>query len=310
MLPVANFFSLGYDLQSSRLLYLPSIGWCLIIGVILGVKKDWLKQAATIVFTLLLLFYMGVLTRNNSAWNKAAELSYKIPRQVKAIFPQFSRSVNLYFFNIPDNYKGAYVYRNYLTLALSLLYHKYPPKAWLFHSIGTDRVQSFNPEKLKIGETDFFLYFNDKKELVEKVDFKLEGKKIDFTLKSHRRYLIQGWNITEDWGTWARGSESLIFVSLKPGKTYKMIIRAKPLTGLDDVQTIEVFIKNTLLSKLSLKNPTFCDYEIIIPPDLTFQMPLMIKFRYKYSKSPSELGLWEYELKLSVAFSQIRFEEI
>jgi uncharacterized membrane protein len=69
-LPPIQQLLIGADLQKSRLLYLPSIGFCLLIGMVLEYLRP---RAGTAVAAAILLFQFAALWHNMNAWRDASE---------------------------------------------------------------------------------------------------------------------------------------------------------------------------------------------------------------------------------------------
>ena len=102
--------------QSDRYGYLPSVFFVILVSVIISFVKR--KVIVTGVLCLLIAwFYTGVQIQNQN-WIRAGEI-------VKGIVKKFNpKEGTLYITNIPDNFNGAYVLRNGLGEAASVLHHR------------------------------------------------------------------------------------------------------------------------------------------------------------------------------------------
>jgi hypothetical protein len=100
MIPVYNFSCVGSSLQSSRILYLPSVGFCITFAYVIGRLIPLQIAVSALYFTILLI--------NNSVWNTAAQITSEVPRIVRS-FSQFPEpnKLKLYFY-LPDAMKGVW----------------------------------------------------------------------------------------------------------------------------------------------------------------------------------------------------------
>jgi hypothetical protein len=111
----------GYE----RYLYLPSAGFVILIVYylyhIMGKRKKWL----TVFFLLLIFFYNGYsLVKKNSTWNYASEQSLDIVNQMGEVTKNLPSGSKVYFKNLPDNYKGAWIFREGVKYIPYLIFNK------------------------------------------------------------------------------------------------------------------------------------------------------------------------------------------
>lgn len=98
----------GEGIAASRLFYLPSAGFCMVLGELLGGVRARIRWA---LLAPLALTYCATTFGNNLAWRKAGILSAAIPRQIAALYPTFGvRNPTLIVQDAPRRHCGAYVY--------------------------------------------------------------------------------------------------------------------------------------------------------------------------------------------------------
>ncbi|MHB1361933.1 MAG: hypothetical protein ACYCW5_04960 [Thermoleophilia bacterium] len=120
------FFMMGlnHSLEESRYLYIPmmSLTAVTVIGLL---EFGWDRPVwrvpviAALAICVPLSFYC--LNENNKAWERAALISYDIPRQTQNILPDPPSGSRLYFAGVPE-WSGAYIYVNGLNYAVQWQY--------------------------------------------------------------------------------------------------------------------------------------------------------------------------------------------
>jgi hypothetical protein len=117
VLPVFLFLFVGGDLQGARFLYLATPAWAsFIAGIAFSMPSRPSRWTVASVFVLLLLW--GVSVRVHvKAWSDAAELRDRIVAAVKG--DNELRQCRTVALKLPDNVRGAYVFRNGAPEALS-----------------------------------------------------------------------------------------------------------------------------------------------------------------------------------------------
>ena len=94
--------------ESDRLLYFPSVFVCLLVAFLvtdLIQGKKWLY----IISGFLLLYNIYFLERNNLNWRKASSISSAVLNTLKN---QQQTRKNILIMNVPDEYNGAFIFRN------------------------------------------------------------------------------------------------------------------------------------------------------------------------------------------------------
>jgi protein O-mannosyl-transferase len=102
--------------ESDRLLYFPSVFWAILVSFLLIQLAK--RQLTCIILTgLLFVYQLFFLRRGVQNWLKASETVAVILDKVKQ-----TKERPLYIINLPDEYNGAYIFRNGFTDALQM-YH-------------------------------------------------------------------------------------------------------------------------------------------------------------------------------------------
>lgn len=112
--PVFKLFTIGDDLQSSRLAYLPSAAFSILLAVaclsapVLGRSKRRIAGAFCI-------FSLVSLCINNSAWVEAGETVNNIRKELNVLYSgPIKDDPQVLILSLPDNINGAYACRNAL----------------------------------------------------------------------------------------------------------------------------------------------------------------------------------------------------
>jgi len=125
VIPVFKILYISDALEGTRFLYLPCLGACLIIATFLKIsysKNEFVSRVINLIipFAVLILFMLA-FWRNSSSWIKAGEISKKISYQAMEKIQNIQTPRVIYTLNLPDNYQGAYVFRNGFQASLDLL---------------------------------------------------------------------------------------------------------------------------------------------------------------------------------------------
>jgi hypothetical protein len=108
-LPVITIMSVGPDLQGSRFMYLPGIGWASLLAWLASSSRARLTQS---IATLLIIgVYLVGLRVHFVPWQKAAALRDRVER-VAASDSRITSCHKVSIAKVPDNIEGAYVLRN------------------------------------------------------------------------------------------------------------------------------------------------------------------------------------------------------
>lgn len=119
LLPALNSAPVDTNLAQSRILYLPSVGFCLLMALFLAQGLKVKMLSAKVLLTGLLLWQIAALQVNLAPWQAAGEM-VRTTFSLLANQP-FADGDTLYFEGLPDNYQGAYGWRNGLEAAANLL---------------------------------------------------------------------------------------------------------------------------------------------------------------------------------------------
>jgi hypothetical protein len=105
-LPVQQLLLIGRDLEKSRVLYLPSVGWALFIAAVLQTlrKTDWRVPAAISI----LAFQVACLEHNLVVWRGVAEVARQACDSVAASLANNSKTVTV--LDLPNVLRGVYFF--------------------------------------------------------------------------------------------------------------------------------------------------------------------------------------------------------
>ena len=112
MLPLWTFFFIDDDLQGSRYVYLPLVGWVLFLAdLIAGYRVVWARRAIAAMVAVLVIGSGWAVRAHMRPWIEAAQVRDVVLRRAAARlaerpcdYPEFT--------NLPDSVKGAFVFRN------------------------------------------------------------------------------------------------------------------------------------------------------------------------------------------------------
>jgi len=103
-----------FDTQGERYLYLPSAFACLAVAGVVGVGFQR-RKVQSLVLVCLVLVHALSLQWVNQRWISASRISEQVAKEVSQTDPN-----NTVVLNVPDNYQGAYIFRNGLRQAATL----------------------------------------------------------------------------------------------------------------------------------------------------------------------------------------------
>jgi Dolichyl-phosphate-mannose-protein mannosyltransferase len=125
-LPAAGLLSSGIDpdLEGTRMLYLPSAGYCLAMSaLLLTLPRSLFRPALGLLVGTCAVLVLG----NEQPWREAGALSRSILRQVEERYPHIGCSEKLLVVrDPPDKVRGAVVFRNHLETAIWLFHPEHP----------------------------------------------------------------------------------------------------------------------------------------------------------------------------------------
>lgn len=123
------------------------------------------------------------------------------------------------------------------------------------------------------------------------------NEKYYFTISGlNSKYLYDGWSGAESWGTWSEGESSLLIFKLSaiPSNDLNLLIEGHAfITDKHPIQEIDVYVNNKYLSTLKYTLTDNAGIRTIrVPKKIIDNNPhVIIRFDYKNSKSPAELGM-------------------
>jgi len=115
-LPAISQLLIGSDLQKSRLLYIASIGFCLLLGCAVSAIQS--RAAAASVALALLLFHLACLQHNLSIWRRVASLAESTCSKIVDERPPSTNKVVIR--RMPGSIDGVYFLRNGVKACLDL----------------------------------------------------------------------------------------------------------------------------------------------------------------------------------------------
>jgi hypothetical protein len=117
--------------------------------------------------------------------------------------------------------------------------------------------------------------------------------------------------VEEGIGSWGINNISILYLRLKENSSYKMTITAKPLIDNSQNQAIDFFLDDRDIGAIEFGfDDAFGQYSISFSTGQLDEGPNLLKLKYKYSISPSELGITSDSRNLAVLFNRITIEEI
>lgn len=145
MLSSTNLPFGGYYRYPLRLLYLPSALFMIFLALFLNKALLWLRRRSELrkySALLMVLFFSLLLSETiktgsrNSDWLKASAITRSILGQFDKFIGPYPEPRRIVLFNVPDNYRGAYIFRNGIAAAIKL----YFPAAKV--KIGSSRLRA------------------------------------------------------------------------------------------------------------------------------------------------------------------------
>ncbi|MGB3404414.1 MAG: hypothetical protein WBA77_17145 [Microcoleaceae cyanobacterium] len=116
LIPIINLVVSLQDNQGERFLYFPSV-FMIIVFTILVSTLLWRYQLLLLLYlTIIVILFSYTLYHSNQNWRIASQISQQIIEDINSITTDNS----LFIINIPDNFNGAYIYRNGLYPATQL----------------------------------------------------------------------------------------------------------------------------------------------------------------------------------------------
>jgi hypothetical protein len=110
--PLLSYFFISDTLQGSRYLYLPLVGWSILIAQLSDPGDHrYLRVGTTLLVSIIVLYGVAGTGRHQAAWVKAATTRDAIILEAqRAVTTRGCESAT--FAGIPDSEEGAYVFRN------------------------------------------------------------------------------------------------------------------------------------------------------------------------------------------------------
>lgn len=116
-LPLLGQFYVSPTLEGSRYLYLPAVGFALVLSASVSgpVRRTWLPALALMVT---IVVYLGALHEERAVWRQAATTRDEVLAQAEVrVRSDHCRTIQI--LDAPDNVRGAYVFREGLSDAMA-----------------------------------------------------------------------------------------------------------------------------------------------------------------------------------------------
>ena len=137
------------------------------------------------------------------------------------------------------------------------------------------------------------------------------GQTLTFRNGENRAALNWGWSEPESWGVWSDWYEAqLSFVVLGiSGENASIFIECMPLLHAEvPEQKIEFWSRNIRLGEVTLKEPKASFSIPLNGLKLGEDLPLVLRLRMPFARSPQELHLGDDPRKLAVGLVSVRFD--
>lgn len=121
ILPALPIAPVSTNLAQSRLLYLPSSGFCMLLAILFtNLNLSKLRISSWLKFGLVAIYVVG-LVMAMEPWVVAGSLAHDTFSSLQQANLPIQSGDTIYYENLPDNFDGAYVWRNGLDDATHLL---------------------------------------------------------------------------------------------------------------------------------------------------------------------------------------------
>jgi hypothetical protein len=113
ILPVFPILAIELDLQASRYLYLPSVGWAALLSAAAASASRWRLGTAATATSLIFLIALDLagVRLHLSHWLDAADLRSRVERAAR-MDPEMTQCSEVTLSHLPDSVRGAYLFRN------------------------------------------------------------------------------------------------------------------------------------------------------------------------------------------------------
>jgi hypothetical protein len=119
VLPLWQFVVVGDDLEASRYLYLPLVGWSLLLADLVGHDQAWQRRACVgALIVILVLPGIWFIRKHLEPWQEAAEVRDRVLRGASQALDE-SKCASAHFRDVPDSRHGVNIFRNGFPEALA-----------------------------------------------------------------------------------------------------------------------------------------------------------------------------------------------
>ena len=119
VLPLWRFVAIGETLEGSRYLYLPLVGWSILLADLVAHDSALRRWACTIALvTIVAVPGVWYVRQHLERWEEAAQVRDTVLRSAAQVLSE-SKCASAYFGNVPDSRQGVYIFRNGFSEALA-----------------------------------------------------------------------------------------------------------------------------------------------------------------------------------------------
>lgn len=121
------------------------------------------------------------------------------------------------------------------------------------------------------------------------------------------KYLINGWSITEAWGTWSDGADASIFIPIEDKRAKAILVE---VIQFNPKQNVEIKINGIATNSVTLTSNSKEGFKIIIPDVVRQQFQdnggnLNIQFHFPDAIRPVDIGVSKDGRKLAIGLNSL-----
>ncbi len=131
VIPAVPVFQIGPNLEQGRYLYLPALGFCLLIAAAGSAStfRPWKRLLVRLPLVLLLGAEFLGLRHNLKPWRESWEIVHNLTRQVREFRPHWNEGDELILYDLPRLHRGTYLLGDDQTLTVAMNWVLFSPEA-------------------------------------------------------------------------------------------------------------------------------------------------------------------------------------